>query len=357
MELFEKLDLNWFFIALLVFIPLSIGLAFFTDAHVLIFITAILALIPLAKLLGVATNNIALQTNPTMSGLVSATFGNLIELIIALLALHEGLIRVVQASIIGSIIGNILLLVGLSLFAGGLKFKHQQFNREVVGVSSTMLIIAVVGLTIPSVYSSLLNKPAAVPLLSDAVAVVLALTYLAGLYFTIRTHKDMFDANDEIRAQHEKPTMTKKEALIFLFLTTIVVALVSESLVGSLQVAGQSLGMTETFIGIVLIAIITNIAEKSTAITFAMQNKINVSLEIGMSSAIQVALFVVPILVFVSQVMGWGFTLAFSMFEVTAVLLAVLIMNQLAADGRCNWLEGVQLVSVYCIIAIAFYFI
>jgi Ca2+:H+ antiporter len=343
---------------MLLFIPVSFYFAFFTQDKTITFITTIFAIVPLARIIGYATREIALQTNPTLGGLVNATFGNAIELIIAILALSRGLIRVVQASIIGSIIGNLLLLIGLSVFVGGIKYKEQKFNKDSVGVSSTMLIIAVAGLAIPSVYA-LTVKPDIhqVSMLSDAVAIVLALTYLASLVFSLITHKHLFDASDEIKATHHLPTITKKGAYIILFLTTIVVAIESELMVRVVSDAALNLGLTQTFIGIVVIAIITNIAEKANAIHFALDNKIDIGLEIGLSSAIQIALFVVPILVLLSQLFNYGFSLVFSMFEIIAVVFAVMIVNYLSSDGRCNWLEGVQLIAVYSIIAIAFYFV
>lgn len=344
----------FFFISLLA-IPLSLVLAHQHAPAWMLFLSIILGLIPIARIMGYATHQFALQTNPTMSGLVSATFGNSIELIIALVALSHGLIRVVQASIIGTILGNILLLAGLSIFFGGLKHKHQNFNKETIGVSSTMLIIVVAGLVIPSVmfYTTKHNIPA----LSDAVAIVLAIIYLAGLIFTLKTHKDLFDAVDNMKSAHEKIIISKYTAAGILFISTIVVALLSKTLVTTLETAGTQLGISQTFIGIVIIAIVTNIAENAAAVHFARQNKLNLSLEIGLSSAIQIALFVVPILVFASQIFGYGFSLVFSIFEVITVFLAVMVVNHLAADGKCNWLEGAQLISIYLIIVIAFYFI
>jgi Ca2+:H+ antiporter len=307
--------------------------------------------------MGYSTKEISLQTNPTVSGLFSATFGNAIELIIAILALRAGLIQVVQASLIGSIIGNILLLVGLSIFTGGLRFKNQRFNNETIAVSSTMLIIVVAGLAIPSVYNVLTPAGPHIQTLSSAVAVVMALIYLAGLFFSLRTHKDLFDASDEIKATLEKPTMNRRLAALILFITIVVVSVESQLLVGTIEHAAHAIGISQIFIGLVVIAVITNIAEISTAVHFSVKNKLDVSIEIGLSSAIQIALFVVPILMLISSVFNFGFSLVFSPFEILAVMLAVLIVNYLSADGRCNWLEGAQLISVYSIIAIAFFFV
>jgi Ca2+:H+ antiporter len=353
----KRLQVGSFFYWMLLFIPVSFYFGMFTNNLVMTFITAILAIVPLARIIGYTTNEIAMQSNPAISGLLSATFGNAIELIIAIFALKHGLIRVVQASIVGSIIGNILLVIGLSVLFGGMRYKHQHFNKEAIGVSSTMLIIVIVGLAIPSVYAFVRPDGLYLNALSVAVAIIMAIIYLAGLAFALLTHKEMFDASDEIKATHETPTISKKEAALILLVTTIVVAWVAEFLVNGIQQSASSIGITETFIGVVIIAIITNVAENSTAINFALHDKLDVSLEIGLSSAIQIALFVVPILILISQIFNYGFSLFFSMFEIISVMLAVMIINHLAADGRCNWLEGAQLISVYLIIAIAFFFI
>jgi Ca2+:H+ antiporter len=350
--------LNKIFYWLLIFVPISLFCGIFTDSTTLTFVTSVIAIIPLAAIIGFATREIAIQTNPTWGGLINATFGNIIELIIAVLALSKGLVTVVQASLIGSIIGNILLLIGLSIFVGGIRFKEQKFNTISAGISSTMLIIAVAGLAIPTIYSVTTHATAdQIHVLSDAVAIVLAVIYIAGLLFALFTHKHLFDASDEIKALRKKSKLNIKKAVLILLIGIVFVALESEFLVKTVEHAAQSIGLTETFIGIIIIAIITNIAEKSTAIHFAIQNNLDISLEIGLSSAIQIALFVVPVLVFISTIFGYGFSLVFSVFEVAAVIFAVMIVNYLSSDGRCNWLEGAQLLSLYLIIAIVFFFI
>lgn len=352
------LNMHDFFYWMLLFIPVSLFFEYFTHNQTAVFITSVLAIIPLARILGYATKEIALQANPTIGGLVSATFGNIIELIIAILAFRQGLLMVVKASIIGSIIGNLLLLTGLSIFIGGWKYKQQRFNKLTTSVSSTMLIIAVVGLALPTLYFSLNPQNSAdIQILSDSVAIVLALTYLAGLVFSLLTHKDLFDTSDEIKATNEKPTLSMKTAGIMLLVATAIVALESEMLVRGIEVAAKNIGLTETFIGLIIIAILTNLAEKTSAIQFALENKLDLALEIGLSSAIQIALFVVPILVLISQIFGYGFSLVFSLFDIIAVISAVMIVNYLSTDGRCNWLEGLQLISVYLIIAIAYFFL
>ena len=349
---------NKLFYWMLVFIPVSLYFGYFTNNDVLSFITAILAIVPLAVIMGFATKDIVLRSSPTIGGLINATFGNAIELIIAILALSQGLVEIVRASLIGSIIGNLLLLIGLSVLFGGLKYKEQRFNKISAGVSSTMLIIAVAALAIPTFFSLTTNTtPDHIQVLSDVLAGVMAAIYLAGLFFALHTHKQLFDASDEIKSSHDKPLLSKKLALMILLAAVIMVTFVSEALVKTVKHAAFSIGMTQTFVGIVIIAIITNIAEKLTAVHFARENKLDISLEIGLSSAIQIALFVVPILVIISSIFHYGFSLVFTAFEVITMLFAVMIINHLSADGRCNWLEGAQLISLYLIIAIVYYFI
>jgi len=347
-----------FFVWLLVFVPASCALALLTQSSTLTFVTTTIAIVPLARIIGYATRQIALQTNPAFGGLINATFGNIIELFIAVLAIRKGLHVVVQASIVGSIVGNILLLTGLSIFVGGLRYKEQRFNKDSIGVSSTMIIISVVGLAIPTMFA-LTVKPDSrqVQILSDAVAVVMALVYVAGLIFAFATHKHLFDASDEIRETHEPPAIGKGAAAGILLAATIAVGVESQILVTNVEQAAAALGLTQTFIGMIVIAVISNIAEKANAIEFALEDKLDISLEIGLSSAIQIALFVVPTLILISEIAGYGFSLVFSMFEIISVVFAVMIVNYLSADGRCNWLEGAQLISVYLIIAIAFFFI
>jgi Ca2+:H+ antiporter len=354
----RETPISYFFYSLLIFLPISWYFGLTRETHTLTFVSAIMAIVPLARFIGYATKEIALQTNPAFGGLINATFGNAIELFISILAIHRGLYEVVKASIIGSIVGNILLLTGLSIFCGGLRFKQQRFNKASIGVSSTMLIISVVGLAIPTLYSTTARAtPRQIEILGDAVAIIMAIIYFAGLLFAFFTHRHLFDASDDMRAAKEPPTISIKRAALLLFASTIAVAIESELLVKNVEYASERMQLTQTFVGVVVIAIITNIAEKANAIHFAFQNKIDISLEIGLSSAIQIALFVVPTLVLISGVFNYEFTLVFSTFEIFSVVFAVMIVNYLSADGVCNWLEGAQLISVYLIIAIAFFFI
>lgn len=349
--------INRYILLLLVFIPISVYSGFVLHSNTLTFLSAVLSLVPLAMIIGHATKQVALQANPMISGLVSATFGNVIELTIAIFALRNGLIDLVRASLVGSVICNVILLTGLAFFVGGLRFKHQHFNSEASGVSATMLIIATVGLIIPTVFGYTTGEASRAAVLGNFVAIVMAVIYITGLFFALKTHKDLFDASDEIKATHEKPVMSKRSAVIVLFVTTLFVSLIADLLVKSIEGAAISIGITQTFIGVVVIAVISNIAEISSAIKFGREDRLDISLEIGMSSANQIALFVVPILVLISWMFGFGFSLVFSLFQVLGIILAVMIMNYLVTDGRCNWLEGAQLISVYMIIAIAFFFI
>ncbi|MFH1054881.1 MAG: cation transporter, partial [Candidatus Altiarchaeota archaeon] len=235
---------------LLVFIPFSLYLGFFTQYKTLALITTVCAIIPLSRIIGYATNELALQTSPTVGGLLSATFGNVVELIIAVFALRMGLIGIVQASIVGSILGNLLLLIGLSIFFGGLRFKEQKFNKDSVGVSSTMLIIAIVGLAVPTVYSMVGGaEPGDERIINDAVAAVLALIYVAGLIFAFVTHKHLFDASDEVKAKGVKHTISIRTASIILLLATVAVVFESELLVEGFKHATVNLGLTQTFLG------------------------------------------------------------------------------------------------------------
>jgi Ca2+:H+ antiporter len=344
---------------MLFFIPVSLYYGFFTGDKLLASVTAILAIMPLARIIGYATKEIVLQTNPVFGGFLNATFGNAVELITAVFALKAGLLQVVQASLIGSVLNNILLLMGLSIFLGGLKFKRQTFNKEAVGVSSTMLIIAIVGLAIPTIYALTVKAdPGGSSVISNAVAVVLAIIYLAGVLFAFVTHRHIFDSSDEVKeAEKERPQISVKTAVALLLLTTLVVVFESELMVDGFKYMISDYGLSQAFLGVVVIATLSNIAENINAVHFARENKLDVSLEIGLNSAVQIALFVVPILVFVSHIFNYGFSLVFSPFEVVSLFLAVMIVNYLSSDGKCNWLEGMQLVSVYLIIAIAFYFI
>lgn len=343
------------FNSLLIFFPVSIIMWYFGITGVPLFIASILCLLPIARIIGKATEELTLQTNPTTSGILSATFGNIIEIIIAVFAIRAGLIDLVKASLVGSIVTNLLLLLGISIFVGGLKYKEQRFNTQVAGVSSTMLIIAVAGMSIPSFYA--LATGERLLLLGNIVAALLALIYGAGLIFALKTHKHLFDYTDSYKAAAKKPIWSKLKASIVLAIFIGLATLQSELLVQSIEGASKKLALTEMFIGFAVLGILTNIAEITVAVQMALKNKVDISIEIGTNSATQIALFVIPVLAFSSLLMGNPFSLFFTLFEIAAMLFAVMIINYLSSDGRCNWLEGAQLMTVYLIFVVAFFFV
>lgn len=337
---------------LLIAVPLSILLKFLDVSPAIIFLVSGLSIIPLSGYMGRATEEIALYTGPRIGGLLNATFGNAAELIITIFALRAGLYEVVKASITGSIIGNILLVLGLSMFLGGLKFKTQKFNRDAASMHSSMLLLAVTGLVIPAFFLSSHSSAAAEPL-SLGVAVVLMLVYLFSLVFSLHTHKDVFRPNQE---HEDTPTMSRFKAFLILFVATVFVAIESELLVEGIEPVVNTLGISELFIGVIVIPIIGNAAEHSTAIMMALKNKMEISLEIAIGSSTQIALFVAPLLVFIGFFMGNYLDLIFSMYELVVIILGVVVSMMVSLDGRSNWLEGLQLIAAYIIMALAFLF-
>jgi Ca2+:H+ antiporter len=359
-SLFPKPSLSW----LLVFVPVTIALEYLSvESHTLIFLSSCVAIIPLAGLMGKATEHVAERTGEAIGGLLNATFGNAAELIIALMALREGLHEVVKASLTGSIIGNILLVLGASFLAGGLRYKVQRFNASGARIQSTMLTLAAIALILPAAYHFLGGQEAIAREadLSLEIAAVLIITYGLSLVFSLHTHKQLFlpEAGGEIEESttHRRPWSLSR-SLIVLGVATLLVAWMSEVLVGSVVYAAQSLGMTSVFIGIIVVAIIGNAAEHTTAVIAAIKNRMDLSIGIAVGSSIQVALFVAPVLVFASYFIGPApMNLVFTPAEVIAIALAVLITGEIAGDGESNWLEGVQLLSVYIILGIVFYFL
>ena len=354
--------LDWLLIAVPIALAIRWVPAWRNDT--VLFFVAGLAVIPLAGWMGRATEHLGARSGPGIGGLLNATFGNAAELIIALMALSQGLVGVVKASITGSIIGNVLLVLGAAMVAGGTRFSRQTFNRTAARVSATSLGLAAIGLVIPTVFHLAADQqpgswsPAAEQRLSLAIAVVLMTTYVLSLVFSLVTHKDLYtgegDAHDH---QQHGDIWPVSKALIVLAVATTLVAVVSELLVGSVEAAREQLGLTEVFVGVIVVAIVGNAAEHSTAVTVAFKNKMDLSLGIAIGSSVQVALFVTPVLVFASYVLGQPMNLEFTLPEIAAVLLSVWIVAEISGDGECNWLEGVQLLSVYLIIAILFYFL
>jgi len=325
---------------------------------VLIFATSALAILPLAYFMGLATEELGKHSGPGLGGLLNATFGNATELIIALSAIRAGpaLFPIIKASLTGSIIGNVLLVLGLSMLFGGIRFRKQVFSREVAGTRSTMLALAVIALVMPSLYAFSVQsddgEPALLGPLSLWISLILLLAYLFGLVFSLHTHKDIFNPMEE----GERANWTRKKALLILIGSAIFVALESEFLVGSIESSIQYLNLNELFIGVIVIAIIGNAAEHGTAIIMAWKNKMDLSVGIATNSSIQIALFVAPILVFASSLTGNQMNLAFEIFELIAIALSVVIVSMVSSDGESNWYEGAMLIMVYAILAIGFFF-
>jgi Ca2+:H+ antiporter len=351
--------LNWF----LVFVPITVALEFLKpESHTMIFLSACLAIVPLAGWLGRATEQLAEKTGEGVGGLLNATFGNAAELIIALAALQKGLYDVVKASLTGSIIGNLLLVLGASIVAGGLKHKEQRFNAQAASSQSTLLVLAAIGLVIPAAFHYLAG-PAAVAKeagLSFEIALVLLVVYVLHLIFSLVTHKQLFmgEATDleEITTGEGHWSVGKSAGI--LAGATALIAWMSEILVGSVEKAAMEFGMTSVFVGVIVVAIVGNAAEHSTAILVAMKNRMDLALSIAIGSSLQIALFVAPVLVFASYAIGPSpMDLVFTPAEVLAVVIAAWITGQICSDGISNWIEGVQLLAVYIILGIVFYFL
>ncbi|NWG13547.1 MAG: calcium/proton exchanger [Acidobacteria bacterium] len=349
--------------ALLVFVPAALALEYVAHAgSVYVFITSALAIVPLAGMMGRATESLAERLGEGPGGLLNATFGNAAELIIAVLALRAGLHDLVKASITGSIIGNILFVFGLSALAGGLRYQVQSFNRTAAGMGSTMLFLSAISLVVPAVFDRVVhgNRRMAEREMSLEIAIVLIICYVLSLIFTLRTHRHLYAGGS---AKEGAGTMdghgwSIRQAAAVLLGSSALVALMSELLVGAAEEAGKSLGMNEVFLGVILVAIIGNAAEHSTAVMTAWKNKMDIAINIAVGSSIQIALFVAPVIVFLSYWIGPSpMNLLFTMLEVVAVVLAAGIMALITQDGETNWMEGVQLLAVYLILGIAFYFL
>ena len=352
---------NWL-MALLVFVPITILLEYVLHANgVAIFVTACLAIIPLAGLMGRATEQLAETMGEGVGGLLNATFGNAAELIIAIMALRAGLHDLVKASITGSIIGNILLVFGAGALYGGAKFQFQKFNPTAAGLGATLLVLSAIGLVVPAIFHMVGGTvgPRMENALSLEIAIVLIVTYMLSLWFTLKTHRHLYmgDAGEHAMEETGEAVGSTKKALMLLLAATAGVALMSEMLVGAVEEAAESLGMSEIFVGVILVAIIGNAAEHSTAIIMAGKNRMDAAINIAVGSSIQIALFVAPVLVFLSYLIGPGpMDLIFTTFEVVAVAIAVGIMAFISQDGESHWMEGVQLLAVYIILGMAFYF-
>jgi Ca2+:H+ antiporter len=332
-----------------------------------VFVASALAIIPLAGLMGGATEQLASRLGAGVGGLLNATFGNAAELIIALVALQRGLYDVVKASLTGSIIGNILLVLGVSMLAGGLRREEQKFDRAAASASSTLLALAALALLVPAVFhlaaEGAVARHALTPegevatehTLSLEIAVVLFVSYLLSLVFSLRTHKHLYAG---AAGEHEHKPVQVGRAILTLVVATALVAWMSELLVGAVEETSHVLGLSEVFVGVIVVAVVGNAAEHSTAVVVAMKNHMDLALNIAIGSSIQIALFVAPVLVFASHFMPHGpMDLRFTAFEVLAVMAAVGVVNLVAQDGESNWLEGALLLAVYMVLGLAFFFL
>jgi Ca2+:H+ antiporter len=350
--------MNW----LLPFILVAIALEYFAaEHHLLIFISAGLAILPLAAWMGRATEHLAERMGEAIGGLLNATFGNAAELIIAVAALRAGLYEVVKASIAGSIVGNVLLVLGAAMLVGGIRHHEQAFNPSGARAQSTMLTLAAIALILPAAYTAALGANAGIGLvpLSISISIVLLIVYGSYLVFSLVTHSSLFSASQVPgEANVAGPTWSVSRSAIILAAATILVAWMSEILVGSIRPAADDLGLSSGFVGVFVVAILGNAAEHATAVTVAMKNRMDLALAIAIGSSVQVALFVAPVLVVLSLVIGpRTMDLAFPVGLVLTVLLAVAITGQVASDGRSDWLKGTQLLAVYLVLGLTFFFI
>ena len=356
------------------FIALAVILEIAHASPTVIFVSAALGIIPTAALMGLATEELAARSGPGIGGFLNVTFGNAAELIIAVFLLAEGLQEVVKASIIGSILGNLLLVLGLSMFVGGIGRKTQVFNRTAANAQAAMLFLAVAAMLMPAIYAlvvggglpgiddEIINFRSDLEELSFGVAIVLGATYVAGLIFSMRTHKDIFnpteggvDGEAPAAEAHGTYGWSVKRSIAMLAIAGAAVGLVSEILVGSISEASESIGISEFFVGIIIVAIVGNAAEHWVAVLVARKDKMDLAVNIAIGSAAQIALFVVPILVLLSFVIGPNpMPLVFNGFELGAVLIAVLIAAYVTQEGESNWFEGLQLLAVYVVLALAF---
>ncbi len=340
---------------LLIFVPVAIVGEFLHWGPTIVFIASALGVVPLAGLLGQATEELAVHTGPRWGGFLNATLGNAAELIITIFAIRQGLLELVKASITGSILGNVLLILGLSILLGGLKNGIQRFDRAQAGINSTMLILAVISLGIPSLFSHTIEEKShiAVEYLSLGVAAVMILIYVLSLIYSF-----VSAADDKVVVEAHPPQVWSwQKSAGVLIVSTVFIAWLSEILVGAVEPVVHQWGITEFFLGIIIIPLVGNVAEHLVGVQVAIKNKIELSLAISLGSSLQIALFVAPLLVFLSLLMGNPLTLVFNQFELVALGGAVLIAALVSLDGESNWLEGAQLLVVYVIIGLAFFYL
>jgi Ca2+:H+ antiporter len=388
----RKMSKSTAFYLLIIFAPIALALELSHAEPLLVFIFAAIALTPLAKLIGDSTENLAVHYRPSVASLLNVTFGNAAEIIIGIVAISAGLLTLVKASIIGSIIGNILLIFGLSLFAGGLRQKEQFFNQENTGYQSSMLFLAIIGLAVPTILAIGVLKPTAevgsigqgsIQIISDVVAFVLLSVYIASIIFTFVTHKHLFavpspgrgdktlqegkerdNGYQDLGEGNQKHgngvhglIWSKKKSIILLGASMIGVVIMSEVLVATIEGIVKKFGLGELFVGAIIVGIVGNAAEHSSAIMLARRGKLDLSIGIAAGSGTQVAIFVVPVLVIAGMVVNRPVNLVFTIYELVVVFLAASILNLIAHDGKSNWFEGIMLTAVYLIIAVGFFFI
>lgn len=345
----------------IVLLVIALPLAFLAEigewGEIWVFALSALGVIPMARYIGESTEALAHYTGPRIGGLLNATLGNAAELIITIFAIREGLLELVKASITGSILGNLLLVLGMSMVVGGVKHGMQSFHRQQATNNAILLTLAIVALVVPSLFSHYISPDWSprVEALSLGVAGVMILLYALGLVFSFKLSSGPLATQLGEQAKPSEHVWSVRTAIIVLVLSTAGVAILSELLVGAVEPVVASLGISEFFLGIVLIPLIGNVAEHLVAVQVAAQNNMDLSVEISLASSLQIALFVAPVLVFISLLMGNPLTLIFNQFELVALIAGVLIAAMVSSDGESNWLEGAELLGVYVILGIAFY--
>jgi Ca2+:H+ antiporter len=341
---------------LLIFAPIAIIGSFLHVPETWLFVASALAVIPMAGILGRATEELAVHTGPRLGGLLNATLGNAAELI-TVFAIRAGLLDLVKASITGSIIGNVLLVMGASLLFGGLKNGIQRFDRTHAGVNATQLLLAVMALLIPSIFFFAHTETTGpVESLSLGTAVAMLAIYVLGLLFGFRYTSPEPELAQEVEAEHAG-SWSVRDAILVLVAATVLIAWLSEILVGAVEHTTEALGISEFFIGIIVVPLVGNVAEHVVSVQAALKNKMELSMAVSVGSSLQIALFVAPVLVFLSLLMGNPLTLVFNPFEIVALFAGVLIAVFVSQDGESNWLEGAQLLGLYTILALAFFFV
>ncbi|WP_257351743.1 calcium/proton exchanger [Pseudalkalibacillus decolorationis] len=350
--MFNKL----FFIAILVGVPLSVAGNLLHWPQAIMFIVFCLTIVALAAYMGRATESLAIHSGPRIGGLLNATFGNAVELIISIFALKAGYISIVLASLTGSVLGNLLLVGGLSFFIGGLKFKQQKFNVHDARHNSALLMFGVVvAFVFPEIFSMNLDDTDSLTLSIWISAILIAL-YLGGLFFKLVTHRGVYSQEGGDEDTHEEEAeWSLKKALTILALATVAVAYVSEALVHTFEAVGEQFGWSEVFIGVIIVAIVGNAAEHASAIIMAYKNKMDIAVEIAVGSTLQIAMFVAPLLVLLSLLFPTPMALVFTVPELVSMVLAVLLTNSIANDGDTNWFEGATLLAAYLIMGVGFY--